>query len=64
MFAAAEEGLAHSVREELMLYPGYEPFMGSPPSILHYGTDYVVRAMPGEPANFTFNKMYARTPWP
>lgn len=71
VFAAAEEGLQHVVRRDVMLYPGYVPFLNAAPSILHYGTDYSVKARPVkgaealrppeghgiDPLDFYFNKM-------
>ena len=42
VFAAAEVGVAHKVRRDVMLYPGYQPFMGRAPMVLHYGSDYTV----------------------
>ena len=44
VFAAAEVGVTHRVRRDVMLYPGYVPYMGRGPNILHYGSD--VRADP------------------
>lgn len=46
MFAAAEEGLRHVVRRDVMLYPGYVPFLNHAPAILHYGADYTLAATP------------------
>lgn len=42
VFAAAEVGVTHRVRRDVMLYPGYELYMGRPPAIMHYGADYTV----------------------
>ena len=42
VFAAAEVGVTHKVRRDVMLYPGYQPFMGRGPRVLHYGSDYTV----------------------
>lgn len=50
VFAAAESGVRHRVRRDTMLYPSYEPYLGRPPLILHYGVDYSVRGA-------YFNKM-------
>lgn len=44
VFAAAEEGMIHHIRKDLMLYPGYIPFLGISPTILHYGADYIIPA--------------------
>lgn len=75
VFAAAEEGMRHVVVRDLMLYPGYVPYLNRPPTLLHYGADYKVArvpAAPGEPEDirppeghaihsedFYFNKMCA-----
>ena len=32
----------HRIRRDIMLYPGYEPHLGRPPSIMHYGADYTL----------------------
>jgi len=40
VFAAAEVGVTHRVREDVMLYPGNAPFLGRAPWIMHYGADY------------------------
>ena len=40
VFAAGEVGVTHHVRRDVMLYPGYQPFLGRGPKILHYGSDY------------------------
>mmetsp|Transcript_2166 Transcript_2166/g.3590 ORF Transcript_2166/g.3590 Transcript_2166/m.3590 type:complete len:606 (+) Transcript_2166:33-1850(+) len=50
VFAAAEVGVTHRVRRDVMLYPGYQPWFGRSPSILHYGSDYTV-------SEVYFNKM-------
>ena len=42
VFAAAEVGVTHHVRRDVMLYPGYQPWLGRGPHILHYGSDYTV----------------------
>ena len=42
VFAAAEVGVTHRIRRDIMLYPGYEPHLGRPPSIMHYGADYTL----------------------
>mmetsp|Transcript_51151 Transcript_51151/g.167196 ORF Transcript_51151/g.167196 Transcript_51151/m.167196 type:complete len:479 (-) Transcript_51151:153-1589(-) len=42
VFAAATVGVTHRVRRDVMLYPGYEPFLGRAPPILHYGADYTL----------------------
>ena len=44
VFAAAEVGVTHRISRSVMLYPGYVPYMGRGPNILHYGSDY---KMPG-----------------
>ena len=51
VFAAALVGVTHRVRRDVMLYPGYQPFLGAPPAILHYGSDYTTVG------NAYFNKM-------
>ena len=43
VFAAAEVGVTHHVRRDVMLYPGYQPWLGRGPNILHYGSDYTVK---------------------
>ena len=53
VFAAAEVGVTHHVRRDVMLYPGYQPFLGRGPNILHYGSDYTVPQSGG----IYFNKM-------
>lgn len=30
------------VRRDVMLYPGYQPFLGRAPMVLHYGSDFTV----------------------
>ena len=50
VFAAAEVGVTHRVRRDVMLYPGYQPFLGRGPHILHYGSDFTVKGI-------YFNKM-------
>ena len=40
VFAAATVGVTHRVRRDVMLYPGYQPWLGVGPAILHYGADY------------------------
>jgi len=40
VFAAATVGVTHRIRRDVMLYPGYEPYLGRPPKIIHYGSDY------------------------
>jgi len=40
VFAAAEVGVTHRIRRDVMLYPGYEPYLGRPPMIMHYGADF------------------------
>lgn len=50
VFAAAQVGVTHRIRRDVMLYPGYEPYLGRPPSIMHYGSDYTV-------GSAYFNKM-------
>mmetsp|Transcript_6357 Transcript_6357/g.20254 ORF Transcript_6357/g.20254 Transcript_6357/m.20254 type:complete len:366 (-) Transcript_6357:813-1910(-) len=61
VFAAATVGVTHRVRRDVMLYPGYEPFLGRAPPILHYGADYTLGRPafePGEKASkIYFNKM-------
>jgi len=42
VFAAAEVGVTHRIRRDIMLYPGYEPHLGRPPFIMHYGADYTL----------------------
>ena len=42
VFAAAQVGVTHKVRRDVMLYPGYQPFLGRPPMVLHYGSDFTV----------------------
>ena len=43
VFASAKARVSHRVRRDVMLYPGYEPYVGRLPSILHYGTDFTVQ---------------------
>lgn len=50
VFAAAEVGVTHRIRRDVMLYPGYEPYLGRPPMIMHYGAAYTLGAA-------YFNKM-------
>ena len=40
VLAAAEVGVTHSIRRDVMLYPGYEPYLGRAPTIMHYGSDF------------------------
>ena len=40
VFAAATVGVTHRIRRDVMLYPGYEPYLGRPPMIMHYGSDF------------------------
>ena len=42
VFAAAEVGVTHRIRRDVMLYPGYEPYLGRPPMIMHYGAAYTL----------------------
>lgn len=49
-FAAGDARVLHSSRRDVMLYPGYDVYMGRGPRILHYGTDYRI-------GDLTFNKM-------
>ena len=42
VFAAAEAGVTHRIRRDVMLYPGYEPYLGRAPSIMHYGSDFTL----------------------
>ena len=58
VFAAAEVGVTHRVRRDVMLYPGYEPYMGKGPAIMHYGSDYTVHS---SGVNYYFNKMMHTT---
>eukprot|EP00900_Chrysochromulina_parva_P004229 jgi/Chrpa1/13807/Chrysochromulina_OHIO_Genome00021896-RA len=60
VFAAAEVGVTHHVRRDVMLYPGYQPWLGRGPNILHYGSDYTVKHVPpgnGIGHEVYFNKM-------
>ena len=60
VFAAAEVGVTHHVRRDVMLYPGYQPWLGRGPNILHYGSDYTVKHVPpgnGIAHEVYFNKM-------
>jgi hypothetical protein len=50
IFAAARVGVSHIVRRDTMLYPGYAPVYGLPPTILHYGSDYDLASAPPPPA--------------
>lgn len=43
IFAAAEVGVTHHVRRDVMLYPGYQPWLGLGPNILHYGSDFTLK---------------------
>ena len=42
------------VRRDVMLYPGYQPFLGRAPMVLHYGSDFTVDGA-------YFNKVYYLT---
>ena len=42
VFAAAEVGVTHRIRRDVMLYPSYAPYLGRPPLIMHYGSDYTL----------------------
>jgi len=42
IFAAAQVGVTHRIRRDVMLYPGYEPYLGRAPFIMHYGSDYTL----------------------
>jgi len=33
-------GVTHRIRRDVMLYPGYEPYLGRAPMIMHYGSDF------------------------
>ena len=66
IFGAARVGVSHVVRRDTMLYPGYPLFIGIPPSILHYGSDYELYMEPdgaaraaagGDAKKVYFNKM-------
>ena len=35
VFAAAEVGVTHRIRRDVMLYPAYEPYLGRLPYIMH-----------------------------
>ena len=37
VFGAALVGVTHRIRRDVMLYPGYAPFCGRAPMIMHYG---------------------------
>jgi hypothetical protein len=50
IFAASQLNISHVVTKDVMLYPGYEPYLQRQPYILHYGIDYTVK-------NVLFNKM-------
>lgn len=50
IFGAAEVGVTHRIRRDVMLYPGYDPYLGRPPTIMHYGSDFKL-------GNAYFNKM-------
>ena len=50
VFAAAEVGVTHRIRRDVMLYPSYEPYLGRLPYIMHYGSDYTL-------GHSYFNKM-------
>ena len=58
VFAAAEVGVTHHTRRDVMLYPGYEPYMARGPNILHYGSDYTVQSAHRK---VYFNKMAQTT---
>lgn len=42
VFAAAQVGVTHRIRRDVMLYPAYQPYLGRPPTIMHYGSDYTL----------------------
>ncbi|KAG0475279.1 hypothetical protein HPP92_014965 [Vanilla planifolia] len=48
-FGAAEVGLRHKIRDDLMIYPGYVPRPGTEPILLHYGLPFKV-------GNWSFSK--------
>ena len=33
VFAAAQVGVTHRIRRDVMLYPGYSPYLGRPPMV-------------------------------
>ncbi|GLJ43050.1 hypothetical protein SUGI_0893680 [Cryptomeria japonica] len=48
-FGAADVGLRHKIRDDLMLYPGYIPMERTEPILLHYGLRFTV-------GNWSFDK--------
>lgn len=57
VFAAAAVGVTHHTRRDVMLYPGYKPWLARAPKILHYGSDYTVSHQDGGTGSVYFNKM-------
>lgn len=49
-FGAAEVGLRHKINDDIMIYPGYTPRIGTEPLILHYGLPFKV-------GNWSFSKL-------
>ena len=70
VFAAAEVGVTHRIRRDIMLYPGYEPHLGRPPSIMHYGASFFSKngsptlIRRSNPADTNFGHRQAATPSP
>ncbi|KAH7414868.1 hypothetical protein KP509_14G014900 [Ceratopteris richardii] len=70
-FGAAEVGLRHQIRNDLMIYPGYIPQEGVHPLLMHYGLKFSVGSWSFSKADhhdddivYKCNKLFPAPPYP